>query len=260
MAGSAPVTGAEDEPSQVLACVVELEVGEDAMTRADHNVSEGGPCRSCRTRRGSRPSLPRGAGGEVGAQERAGCPRSAPGNRPSPTRQRRRPTTCLGGAPSSLGAAGDHPLRSGATTGELGGEQPGLEEPKLLPCSAEIPLECVAIIGGPEPRDQRQLGAVHHRTGRHRGLLATVGDSWVYALVASAHPRLLPQAGQTKPAGQRKMARRRRLLRLENLVGTPTGNGGSRSFLGIPRVMMFTMFYHDPRPTSPHFVVPDAQG
>ena len=30
-------------------------------------------------------------------------------------------------------------------------------------------------IGGPEPRGQRQLGSVYRRTGRHRGLLATVG-------------------------------------------------------------------------------------
>ena len=32
--------------------------------------------------------------------------------------------------------------------------------------------------------------------------------SWVYALVASAHPRLLPQAGQTKPAGHWQEGRR----------------------------------------------------
>ena len=50
------------------------------------------------------------------------------------------------------------------------------------------------------------------------------------------------------PASARWPGRRRRLLRLENAVGTPTGNGGSRSFLGIPRVMMFTV---PPRP-SPH--------
>ena len=43
------------------------------------------------------------------------------------------------------------------------------------------------------------------------------------------------------PASARWPGRRRRLLRLENAVGTPTGNGGSRSFLGIPRVMMFTL-------------------
>ena len=101
-------------------------------------------------------------------------------------------------------------------------------------------------IGGPEPRDQRQLGAVHHRTGRHRGLLATVG-AFMGVCLGRERPPPAAAAGRTdeacRPAqdGQVGGFLICRLLRLENAVGTPTGNGGSRSFLGIPRVMMFTL-------------------
>ena len=96
------------------------------------------------------------------------------------------------------------------------------------------------------PRTTRisaSLGAVHHRTGRHRGLLATVG-AFMGVCLGRERPPPAAAAGRTDEAcrpAQDWPGRRRRLLRLENAVGTPTGNGGSRSFLGIPRVMMFTL-------------------
>src|SRR5439155_10077096 len=46
----------------------------------------------------------------------------------------------------------------------------------LCRCSAEMPLECVAIRNAaPEPGRQRQLAGMHDRTGGHRGLTAAGG-------------------------------------------------------------------------------------
>ena len=197
VAGSAPVE-AEDElvevGLQVLAseAVVDaqrpgLEVGEDAMNPGQDHM---GTCGSCRTRRGSRP--------KVGAQEgvqAVGGERSAPG-----------------------GSGRAHPdLDTGATIAE----QPcGLvgTQAEASGCSAEIPLECAS------DSDQRQ--AVHHRTGRHRGLLATVG---AFMGVCLGRERPPPAAA----AGRNEACR-------------PAQDGQVGS-AGI-------------RPTSPHFVVPDAQG
>ena len=217
----------------------------------------------------------RGAGGEVGAQEGVQAvggevldPRQADPAGPTlaDLDSAGDQQLALVAAPTAaarrviLGAAGDqafvhfdqarqrHALWCDHGPAQLGGEQPcglvGTQAELLLELQRRDPVGVRGHqIGGPEPRDQRQLGAVHHRTGRHRGLL---GDS---RRIHGCMPwSRVPTPGccrrpdrRSLPASARWPGRRRRLLRLENAVGTPTGTGGSRSFLGIPRVMMFTL-------------------
>ena len=54
-------------------------------------------------------------------------------------------------------------------------------------------------IGRPEPSGQRQLGVVHDRAGRDRGLLAAAGAFPSPRLGVQRHALLLPQPGQAKP-------------------------------------------------------------
>ena len=191
-----------------------LEVGEDAMNPGqDHmggHVSDDVRVVCDAGRAGvAGPAVGpgRGAGGEVGAQEGVQAvggevldPRQA--DPAGPTLADLDSTgdqqLALVTAPTAaarrviLGAAGDqafvhfdqarqrHALWCDHGPAQLGGEQPcglvGTQAELLLELQRRDPVGVRGHqIGGPEPRDQRQLGAVHHRTGRHRGLLATVG-------------------------------------------------------------------------------------
>ena len=214
-----------------------LEVGEDAMNPGQDIWAAMFPttCGSCvmPTRRGSRPSRRswpwrRGRGWRPG--RRAGCrrrsPRSAPGGsgraHPRRPRQRRRPTTCLGGCadrrrsaghPWSGRRSGFRPLRPGPPAAcALVRPWPGAAWWRATMRSCRNPGRAASgvaaprsrwsrghQIGGPEPRDQRQLGAVHHRTGRHRGLLATVG-AFMGVCLGRERPPPAAAAGRTDEA------------------------------------------------------------
>ena len=107
----------------------------------------------------------------------------------------------------------------------------------------------------PEPSGQRQLGVVHDRAGRDRGLLAAAGAIPVHALVCSAHALLQPQPGQAKPAGQRAANRysRTRLIREVLLELDQEREDRAAS----PRVIMFVILYIiNPIPHLQHFAAP----
>lgn len=109
---------------------------------------------------------------------------------------------------------------------------------------------------------ERQLGAVHHGTGGHRGLLVAVG-----ALVGLGlgRQRPAPQAAAgrahetLRPAHLSEVAGVGRLIRKAPLeLQQRAEKVGHRGAFRSHDVRI--MFHHEPRAASPHLGVPDAQG
>lgn len=178
-----------------------------------------------------------------------------------------------------LGAAGDRGLvdldqaGQGRALGrdhgaaQLGTQQPGA----LVGAEAELLLDlqgrdAVGVgghqVGGPEPDGERQLGAVHHGAGRHRGLPVAVG-----ALVGVRLGRQCPASGAA--AGRAHEALRP--AHLPQVRGTGcligkaplelqqrAGKVGHRGALRGRDVRV--MFYHEPHTASPHLVAPELWG
>ena len=97
-----------------------------------------------------------------------------------------------------------HALQRDHGPAQLGGEQPrglvGAQTELLLELQRRDPVGVRGHqIGGPEPRGQRQLGAVHHRTGPHRGLLATLG-AFMGVGLCRERPSSATAAGRTDEA------------------------------------------------------------
>jgi hypothetical protein len=150
---------------------------------------------------------------------------------------------------------------------QLGAQQPGAlvgSEPELL-----LDLQgrdAVGVgghqVGGPEPDGERQLGAVHHGAGRHRGLLVAVGAFVGVGLgrqrpapgaaAGWAHETLRPaQLSQVAGAGR---LIRKALLELQQRAGKIRHRGALRS-----RDVLI-MFYHELRATSLNLVAPEYRG
>ncbi len=136
-----------------------------------------------------------------------------------------------------------------------------LQEPRprcFWRCSAAIPLACMTI----------RQAARNHRVSASLEPCITVpavtevclrqsAHSWVWTLVASAHPRLPPQAAQTKPAGPIGGAS----IRVwKTLLELQQGPGKVSHFRASQGDHGHIMFCHQSHPMSPRFVAPNTQG